>query len=236
MSEQTDSETAIEMARYVDTWVRVLAVMRGRTPDETRRWADPFLRDRHEMTLHQPAAYWVAPALVPAEFMATLDFESLGKLQCDLQFALDQGDNFWIFRSKRQLREAHQRVLSVLDAYRDRIPSEAASAVLRTDLPRSVALELGIRIITRHWRRATVTDPVRGLDFEHQAQVPFGMTTRLLVRGPDGSAHLWWDAFGLNLVAVASQREQSSTLIDAARVAFDLNNYRGEPVSRKAAA
>lgn len=237
MNEEPNNQTADEIDRYVNAWVGVLTMMRGRSPEEARRWAEPFVRSDLELTLHEPAAYWVAPALVPAEFAATLDPQNLGRLHGDLQFALDQGDSFWDPRSDEELRRAHQRVLAVLNNYRAQIPPGAASDVFQTELPRSEALELGVRVVARQWRRSTVIDPIRGIEFGRHPNVPFGKASRLLVHGPDGDAHLWWDAFGLILVVVAPQREKAIALLEAARSAFDLNNYRGAPTTaRKAAA
>jgi hypothetical protein len=237
MSEQSTSEITDEINRYVSTWVGVLTMMRGIPPEDAGQWVKPFLRGNLELTLHEPAAYWVAPALVPAEFVATLDPESLCHLHGDLQFALDQGDSFWDPRSDDELRSSHQRVLAVLSDYRARIRPDAMSDVFQTDLPKSEGFELGVRVFTRHWRGASVTDSVRGGGPGRDSRVAFGTASRLLIRDPEGEAHLWWDAFGLNVVVVATHRERGVSLLEAARCAFELNNYRGVPTKlRKVAA
>jgi hypothetical protein len=237
MSEQPSSEIADEIDRYVNTWIRVLIMMRGIFPEEATRWAKPFVTGDLELTLHEPAAYWVAPALVPAEFVAMLAPETLGHLHGDLQFALDQGDNFWDPRSDDELLQSHRRVLAVLNDYRARVRPGAMSDVFQTELPKSEGIEMGARVFTRHWPQATVTDSFRGRGSERPEQVAFGRASRLLIRGPDGEAHLWWDAFGLNVVAVATRPGEGAALLEAARCAFELNNYRGVPTKlRKVAA
>ncbi len=236
MSKQPTNEMGSDIDRSVNTWIRVLTGMGGRTAEEARRWVEPLLRDRPELTLHEPAAYWVAPALVPAELTAALDPNCLGQLHADLQFAIDQGDSFWEAAQDDALRDARRRALAVLDAYRTHVPPGAISDVLQTNLPKSEALELGVRAITRRWRRASVSGLICGGEFGRHAHIPFGKASRLLIHGPDGKAHLWWDIFGLNLVVITARREQSSAPVEAVRFAFDHNRYRGLPRTWKAAA
>lgn len=228
MNELTDNETAAEIGRFIDIWVRALTAIAGRTPAEARRWCEPFVRDCLELTLHQPAAYWVAPALVPAEFIATLAPDAVGRLEGDIQFAIDQGDDFSDLRSDEELSQARQRVFAVLEKYRADLPSGAISDRFQSDVPRSEALELAVRVVARQMRPATLSDPVRGRKFVSHDRISYGNAARLLVQGPDADAHLWWDAFGLNMVVVASKREKGAALFQAVRLALKTNHCRGD--------
>jgi hypothetical protein len=122
--QQIDKDSADEIARYVSVWARLLTVLRGYSPEEAQQWAEPFVRDHLELTLHEPPAYWVAPAMVPPEFRATLSSQELEQLHSDVQFAIDQGDSAWDLSSDAELVQVRERVNAVLDSHRLQSPSE----------------------------------------------------------------------------------------------------------------
>ena len=216
-------DTTAEIERYLETWSRVLMSALGCSREDVRRWAAHFLRPHPELTLHEPAAKWVAGALVPPEFRGTLDSTTVGRLQREIQHALDQGDDFWTPGSDAALREALDRVRSVIDRHRRALPNDIASGVLATELPRAEALDLSVRVIRRRWPHPVFSDTIRGRVFEHYSQIPFGNVKRLAIEHSGDRADFWHDAFGLNLVI---RGPQATRLLDELRSAFYLTSYR----------
>lgn len=235
MIQKTSDEIADQIRRYTDTWRRLLVEIRGCSSDQARRWAEPLLRGHPELTLHEPPSHWIAPALVPAEVVATLDPASVGQLHGEIQFALDQGDSFWDPQSDDEFRKARHRVEAVLGQYLTRVPAGALAGLFPTGWPRPEAFELGIRLLTRLWPTSTVSDPLRGIDFGRHGKVPFAKASRLLIEGAKGKAHVWWNAFGLNIVIVTAEPEQGVSVLEELRRNFDLNRSRGVPKPKVAA-
>ena len=71
-----------------------------------------------ELTLHEPPMHWIAGILIPWDLRLSLSLVEIGRLQFEIERALDQGNPLRDPATDEEFSAACERVRMVLSAYR----------------------------------------------------------------------------------------------------------------------